>query len=163
MKRPRREVLGVLTAAVGSALLPGSFAMAGQAPGPKTAKETVSGIGGFFFRAHDPKGLALWYQDHLGIFVTPQKADDPVWQQQAGPTSFTTFSEKTNYFDPAKQWMLNFRVNDLDKLVGQLTAAGLTVKVDPTVYPYGRFAHLQDPEGNPIELWQPIKASPSNV
>jgi glyoxylase I family protein len=80
MKRPRREVLGVLTAAVGSALLPGSFAMAGQAPAPKTAKETVSGIGGFFFRAHDPKGLALWYQDHLGIFVTPQKPDDPVWQ-----------------------------------------------------------------------------------
>jgi glyoxylase I family protein len=81
----------------------------------------------------------------------------------AGPTSFTTFSEKTNYFDPAKQWMLNFRVNDLDKLVGQLTAAGLTVKVDPTVYPYGRFAHLQDPEGNPIELWQPIKASTSTI
>jgi glyoxylase I family protein len=158
MKTERREVLGVLAAAVGSALLPGPFALAEPASAVSASKkETVSGIGGFFFRARDPKVLAQWYQDHLGIFVTPQKAEDPVWQQQAGPTSFTPFPEKTSYFDAAKQWMLNFRVNDLDKLVSQLTAAGIAVKVDPTAYPYGRFAHLQDLEGNPIELWQPAR------
>jgi predicted enzyme related to lactoylglutathione lyase len=160
VKRQRREVLGVLTAAVGSALLPDSFAAAQQQPVAKDAvKETVSGIGGFFFRAHDPKTLAQWYQDNLGISITPQRINDPVWQQQAGQTVFTPFPEKTSYFgDPAKQWMINFRVNDLDKVTSQLQAAGIAVKVDPTVYPNGRFAHLHDPEGNPIELWQP-KAS----
>ena len=157
MKTRRREALGMLTAAAGAALLPGSFALAEQTTSAQgSIKETVSGIGGFFFRARDPKVLAQWYQDHLGIFVTPQKAEDPVWQQAAGPTSFTLFPEKTGYFgDPTKQWMLNFRVANLDRLAEQLRAAGIAVKVDATAYAYGRFAHLQDPEGNPIELWQP--------
>ena len=154
----RREVLGVLTAAVGSALLPGYLAAAEQ---PLAADdlptERVTGIGGVFFRAHDPKALAQWYQDHLGVFVTPQSAGDPVWNQQAGPTAFTPFPEKTGYFgDATKQWMINFRVADLDKMAGQLEAAGIAVKVDPTTYPNGRFARIHDPEGNPIELWQPL-------
>ena len=161
MKMQRRQVLGVLTAAAGSAFLPGPFGAAEQAPAANPlAKETVTGIGGLFFRAHDPKMLAQWYQDHLGIFVTPRSATDPVWNQQAGPTSFTPFSEKTTYFgDETKQWMINFRVNDLDKMAAQLEAAGIAVKVDPTAYPYGRFARLHDPEGNPIELWQPLRAA----
>jgi glyoxylase I family protein len=162
LKMLRREVLGVLTAVAGAALLPEAFAAAEQtsdAPG-SLPKERVSGIGGFFFRAHDPKALAQWYQDHLGVFVTPQKKDDPVWSQQAGPTSFTPFPEKTKYFnDETKQWMINFRVADLDRMAAQLEAAGSTVKVDPVAYPYGRFAHTHDPEGNPIELWQPLSAA----
>ena len=160
MKRQRRDVLGALTAAVGSALLPGSFVVAEQGPDANpSAKETVAGIGGFFFRARDPKVLAHWYQDHLGISVTPQRIDDPVWQQQAGQTVFAPFPEKTSYFgDSTKQWMINFRVSDLDKLARQLEAAGIPVKVDPMTYPNGRFARIHDPEGNPIELWQP-KAS----
>lgn len=161
MNKQRRELLTALTAAAGSALLPGSFTAAEQTPAANPpAKETVTGIGGFFFRAHDPKTLAQWYQDHLGVFVIPQSKDDPVWTQQAGPTAFAPFPETTKYFgDPAKQWMLNFRVNDLDKMAAQLEAAGITVKVDPTTYPNGRFAHIHDPEGNPIELWQPMKAA----
>jgi len=157
MKMQRREVLGVLTAAAGSALLPKSFAAPQSTPTANPLpKERVTGVGGIFFRAHDPKSLAQWYQDHLGVFVTPQSANDPVWNQQAGPTSFTPFSEKTNYFgDATKQWMINFRVSDLDKMAAQLEAAGIAVKVDPTTYPYGRFARIHDPEGNPIELWQP--------
>ncbi|WP_158945684.1 VOC family protein [Granulicella sp. S190] len=162
MKMQRREVLGVLTAAAGAALLPGSgsFAIAEPTPAANSLpKERVTGIGGFFFRAHDPNALAQWYQDHLGVFVTPQSKDDPVWNQQAGPTSFTPFSEKSSYFgDVTKQWMINFRVADLDKMTGQLEAAGIAVKVDPTTYPYGRFARIHDPEGNPIELWQPPNA-----
>jgi len=150
----RREVLGVLTAAAGSALLPGSFAAAEQTPAANhLPKERVTGIGGVFFRARDPKALAQWYQNHLGI------SNDPAWQQQAGPTAFSAFPEKTNYFgDATKQWMINFRVGDLDKMTGQLEAAGIAVKVDPTTYPYGRFARIHDPEGNPIELWQPENA-----
>jgi catechol 2,3-dioxygenase-like lactoylglutathione lyase family enzyme len=120
-----------------------------------TAKEKVAGIGGFFFRAQDPAGLERWYLENLGISA-PTGADSTVWQQEAGPTSFTPFPEKTGYFgDLQKVWMLNFRVHDLDKMVAQLRAAGIEVKVDPKTYSYGRFARLHDPEGNPIELWQP--------
>ena len=159
MKIERRHVLGVLTAAAGSALLPESLAAAaGQAPGQNAAsKEKVTGIGGIFFRARDPKALGQWYQEHLGITVIPQGPNDKPWAQEAGPTAFAPFSEKTTYFDPAKQWMLNFRVADLDKMVKQLESAGIAVKVDPTTYPNGRFARTQDPEGNPIELWQPTR------
>jgi predicted enzyme related to lactoylglutathione lyase len=160
----RRALLGVLTAATGSALLPGSLAAAREQEPAQTRaakqlpKETVTGIGGVFFRARDPKALAQWYQDHLGVFVTPQSSTDPVWNQQAGPTAFSPFPEKTNYFgDSTKQWMINFRVPDLDKMSRQLEAAGIAVKVDPTTYPNGRFARIHDPEGNPIELWQPMK------
>ena len=160
MKMQRRELIGVLTVAAGSALLPGSFAaVEPTATANPLPKERVTGIGGIFFRAHDPKTLAQWYQDHLGVFVTPQSDKDPVWQQQAGSTSFTPFPEKTNYFgDATKQWMINFRVGDLDKMASQLEAAGIAVKVDPTKYPYGRFARIHDPEGDPIELWQPVNA-----
>ena len=75
-------------------------------------------------------------------------------------TSFTPFSQKSSYFGEAtKQWMLNFRVRDLEKMASQLEAAGTAVKIDPKPYPYGRFARLHDPEGNPIELWQPKNAA----
>jgi predicted enzyme related to lactoylglutathione lyase len=164
VNKRRRELLTALTAAAGSALLPGSFAVAEQMPAagiPEkgSAKETVAGIGGFFFRARDPKALGQWYQDHLGITVIPKSANDSVWKQQAGPTAFSPFPEKTGYFgDATKQWMINFRVGDLDKMTAQLEAAGIPVKVDPTTYPNGRFARIHDPEGNPIELWQPTNA-----
>ncbi len=118
--------------------------------------EKVAGIGGLFFRAHDPKALANWYLQHLGIDLTPTGEGGTVWQQEAGPTAFTPFPETTKYFgDPNKVWMINFRVHDMDKMVAQLRAAGIEVK-DPESYPgIGRFTRLHDPEGNPIELWQP--------
>lgn len=118
--------------------------------------EKVTGIGGLFFRAHDPKGLALWYEEHLGVSILPKSYGDPGWQQEAGPTAFAPFAEKTKYFgDDSKVWMVNFRVRDLDKMAAQLRAAGIAVKIDPETYPNGRFARVHDPEGNPIELWQP--------
>jgi glyoxylase I family protein len=121
-----------------------------------TKMEKVAGIGGLFFRAHDPKALGNWYLQHLGISLTPTSEGGTVWQQEAGPTAFSPFPEKTGYFgDPSKVWMVNFRVHDLDKMVAQLRTAGIDVK-DPESYPnIGRFARLHDPEGNPIELWQP--------
>jgi glyoxylase I family protein len=125
--------------------------------------EKVTGIGGFFFRAKDPKALALWYQQHLGILTIPTSDGETAWQQEAGSTAFTAFPETSKYFgDPQKVWMLNFRVRDLDKMAAQLQAAGIEVKVDPQSYPYGRFARLHDPEGNPIELWQPAKPDASH-
>jgi len=78
------------------------------------------------------------------------------WRQEAGPTAFSPFPEATDYFGDSKQmWMVNFRVRDLDAMVAQLQAAGIGIDVDPQPYPNGRFARLLDPEGNPIELWQP--------
>ena len=126
--------------------------------------EKVTGIGGFFFRGREPKALAEWYRDHLGVDVVPENYDDPPWQQQAGTTAFAPFPEDTKYFgDPARhpvkhpvqQWMINFRVANLDAIVAQLRSAGISVEIDPEHYPNGRFARLHDPEGNPIELWQP--------
>jgi glyoxylase I family protein len=119
--------------------------------------EKVTGIGGLFFRAHDPKALASWYQQHLGVSLTPSSESEHAWEQEAGPTAFTPFPETTKYFgDTNKAWMVNFRVRDLDKMTAQLRTAGIEIKVDPESYPgVGRFARLHDPEGNPIELWQP--------
>jgi glyoxylase I family protein len=115
--------------------------------------ERVLGIGGLFFRSRDPKKLAQWYQLNLGI-------DHRVWQQAAGPTALTPFAMDTDYFGSKQQaWMVNFRVRSLDAMVAQLQKSNIEVKVDPEKYPYGRFARLHDPEGNPIELWEPAGAA----
>jgi glyoxylase I family protein len=119
--------------------------------------EKVNGIGGLFFRAKDPAALAKWYRDHLGVSPVPSSSGEQPWQQEAGPTAFAPFKNDTDYFgDGNKAWMVNFRVADLDAMVVQLRAAEIEVKVDPESYPdYGRFARLYDPEGNPVELWEP--------
>jgi glyoxylase I family protein len=117
--------------------------------------EKMSGIGSLFFRAKDPKALAQWYRDYLGIAVVPSNYEEPPWQQAAGPTVFAPFLEDTKYFGhPGKQWMINFRVHDLEAMVAQLRAAKVPVEIDAEKYHNGRFARLHDPEGNPIELWQ---------
>lgn len=171
----RRRLLQMLSFTVGSGIISRQRLFATrvqnpaqpQNPGPvskATTKdesggngmEKVAGIGGLFFRAHDPGALGNWYLQHLGIALTPTSEGAKVWEQEAGPTVFSPFPEKTGYFgDPNKVWMINFRVHDLDKMVAQLRTAGIEVKVDPQAYPHGRFARLHDPEGNPIELWQP--------
>lgn len=118
--------------------------------------EKVTGIGGFFFRSRDPSALALWYQQHLGVNVVPTNYDEQPWQQEQGPTAFAPFPEETTYFgNPKQSWMINFRVLNLDAMMAQLRAAGIAVEINPDEYPNGRFARLNDPEGNPIELWEP--------
>jgi len=118
--------------------------------------EKVSGIGGVFFKAKDPAALRQWYEQLLGVTRTPTDYEQRPWEQAAGPTVFEPFSEDTEYFGrPAQAWMLNFRVRNLDAMVAQLRAAGAEVKVDPESYPNGRFARTHDPEGNPVELWEP--------
>jgi len=119
-------------------------------------QHVVTGIGGIFFRAKEPETLAQWYKDHLGINRVPPDYDQPSLSQQAGPTVFAPFARDTDYFGKVdQQWMINFRVQNLDEMVKQLQAAGIKVIVDPENYPNGRFARLHDPEGNPIELWEP--------
>jgi catechol 2,3-dioxygenase-like lactoylglutathione lyase family enzyme len=116
----------------------------------------VTGLGGVFFRARDPDGLAAWYRDHFGIDPVPSSYEAPCWQQQAGPTVFAPFRADTDYFGrPEQAFMVNLRVRNLDALATRLRTAGIEVRVDPEAYPNGRFARVHDPEGNPIELWQP--------
>jgi predicted enzyme related to lactoylglutathione lyase len=90
------------------------------------------------------------------VSLTPSNDEDLPWWQEAGPTAFSPFAETSEYFGNFKQvWMVNFRVRDLDAMAAQLRGAGIGIDVDPQHYPNGRFARLHDPEGNPIELWQP--------
>jgi predicted enzyme related to lactoylglutathione lyase len=118
--------------------------------------EKVTGIGGLFIRARDPEALARWYHQYLGVTPVPSSYEDPTWEQEAGPSSIAPFPESTKYFgDTGKMWMVNFRVRNLDAMVAQLRAAGITVEVDAEHYPKGRFGRVYDPEGNPVELWQP--------
>lgn len=114
----------------------------------------VTGIGGFFFRSDDPEGLAEWYLTHLGVGAPPGVF---IWNQQAGPTVFAPFKADSDYFAADKRWMLNLRVDDLDGLISSLNAAGIDVltKAEWDAPEVGRFARIHDPEGNPIELWEP--------
>lgn len=118
--------------------------------------EKVNGIGGVFFRAADPEALSRWYEEHLGVSPVPSGYDQLPCVQQAGPTVFAPFPRDTDYFGAGERGcMINFRVNDLTKMVAQLQGAGTEVIVDEKEYPNGHFARLHDPEGNPIELWEP--------
>lgn len=123
--------------------------------------EKVTGIGGLFFRAKDPKTLAAWYEDNLGVSTVPENYDTPAWKTESGTTVFAPFEENTDFFgDRGQQWMVNFRVRDLDAMTKQLRDNGTKVDVDPETYPNGRFAQLSDPEGNPIQLWEPGGCDP---
>ncbi len=124
---------------------------------PAAERQKVLGFGGFFFRAEDPAALAEWYREHLGIDRVPTSYDVEPWVQEEGPTVFSPFPRATEAMGvEGKEFVLNFRVADLDAMAAQLRAAGIEVEVDPTTYPNGRFAGLEDPEGNPIQLWQPM-------
>lgn len=119
--------------------------------------ERVLGIGGFFFAARDPEALGAWYDRHLGISRPPATYDESSWRQEQGATVFAPAEPEASHL-AGRSWALNFRVADLDAMLEQLTAAGITVQMHDGVYPNGRFADLKDPEGNPIQLWEPAGA-----
>uniref|UniRef100_UPI0035C9CB8B VOC family protein n=1 Tax=uncultured Sphingomonas sp. TaxID=158754 RepID=UPI0035C9CB8B len=117
----------------------------------------VLGIGGLFFRSSEPDALSGWYREHLGVGAEP---GEWTWAAQGGPVVFAPFKADTDYFPADKRYMLNLRVSDLDGLLASLGAAGIDVITkdewnDPSV---GRFARIHDPEGNPVELWEPPAA-----
>ena len=125
-------------------------------------KPRVAGIGGIFFKVKDPKALARWYRDRLGIHIEGSMAAYE-WRggrnaRQKGHTIWALFPAKTTYFGKnGASFMINYRVKDLDAVLAALRREG--AKVDPKVedVEYGRFAWVTDPEGNRIELWQPPK------
>jgi glyoxylase I family protein len=114
---------------------------------------SVVGIGGVFFRAKDPGALQAWYAEHLGVtldYASP-------WVQESGPTLFMAFGKDTDHFPADKAWMINFRVTDLDALIASLRGAGVEVTTNPEwdTPETGKFARIYDPEGTPVELWEP--------
>jgi predicted enzyme related to lactoylglutathione lyase len=122
-------------------------------------KQAVLGIGGVFFKAKDPKALAAWYAEHLGVPVAAGETYAPFSEEHA-ETVWATFPQDAKYFAPSESsLMINYRVADLDAMLAQLRAAGVTVedKVEESVF--GRFGWAMDPEGNRFELWQPPKAA----
>ena len=121
----------------------------------------VTGIGGVFLKARDPKALAAWYAEHLGLTLTDFGAVVFAWTDEVpagtGMTTWSTFPEDTEYLGPgAQRSMINYRVDDLEGLLAELHAAGVTIDPKRDSYPFGHFAWVDDPEGNRLELWQPL-------
>jgi predicted enzyme related to lactoylglutathione lyase len=114
----------------------------------------ITGLGGAFLRADNPKALYAWYQEHLGLEATNGCFTFPAETQRAS-IAVSFFPRTSNYFPPAQPAMLNFQVDGLDALLDKLAAAGVSVDPKRETYDYGRFGWFTDPEGNRVELWQP--------
>jgi len=122
----------------------------------------VTGLGGIFFKCSDAAAMNDWYAKNLGIPVSEygamfnwRDADDP---EKMGSTIWSTFPADTKYFDPStKDFMINYRVENIEKLVEELKQNGVTIVDEIKTYDYGKFVHILDPEGNAIELWEPTE------
>ena len=108
----------------------------------------VTGIGGIFFKSQNPKGIKEWYGKNLGLLTDEYGSiNNLIWNP---------FSEKTKYFAPSKkEFMINYRVQNLVGLVRKLKENGVTIVDSMEVVEYGKFIHIMDPDGNKIELWEP--------
>jgi predicted enzyme related to lactoylglutathione lyase len=121
----------------------------------------VTGIGGIFFKCKDPNKMKEWYKTHLGLDAGPYGASF-AWRQDEDPTKkgttqWSPFAETTKYFEPStKDFMINYRVENLEALVEQLKNEGVTIVDKIESYDYGKFVHIVDMEGNKIELWEPV-------
>lgn len=125
----------------------------------------VVGMGGYFFRAKDPERLKAWYREHLGVGggcgTDPAGQANPYcWYHEGGPMVFEPFKEESDYFPSEKTAMVNLRVRGLDDLAAKLVASGIEVirKPEWEATEAGSFVRIHDPEGNPIELWEPPAA-----
>jgi len=130
----------------------------------------VTGIGGVFLRARDPKALAAWYARNLGVQLNSHGGATFFWTDEiprsTGMTAWSLFPADTDYFGQGddrgpQQAMVNYRVDNLEALLEQLKAEGVSIDQRREDYEYGRFAWITDPEGNRIELWQPLPLAPS--
>jgi predicted enzyme related to lactoylglutathione lyase len=121
----------------------------------------VTGIGGVFFKCKDPEKMKAWYGKNLGLVTNEygstfefRSTDEP---RRKNYLAWSPFSNKTKYFQPStKEFMINYRVENLEKLVAELKKAGVQILDAIETYDYGKFVHILDPEGNKIELWEPV-------
>jgi len=124
------------------------------------SEKRVTGIGGIFFKCKEPKKIRAWYQQHLGLNVNPYGAVFEWWQgadsTKKGFTQWSPFAETTKYFAPStKDFMINYRVENLTWLVAELRKEGVTITDSIETADYGKFIHIMDIENNKIELWEP--------
>lgn len=128
----------------------------------------ITGIGGVFFKSrHDHKALAQWYSEHLGMRLEEfggaalrwpeDKADDH------GVTAWQIAGKESEWFSPSRsEFMINYRVDRLDEMIDQLKRSGVEILQGPESYENGKFAWILDPDGNKVELWEPMKWDPEN-
>ncbi len=125
------------------------------------ANKKVTGVGGIFFKSKDPEKMKEWYNKNLGLVTNEygslfefRQSDEP---DKKGYLQWTPFSDKTEYFEPSeKEFMINYRVENLEELVQELKKNGVIIVDDIESYEYGKFVHILDPENNKIELWEPV-------
>lgn len=122
-------------------------------------KNRVTGIGGLFFKSKDPKAANEWYKKHLG-FDTNDYGCTFNWKDTDGKdssTQWSPFAKDSNAFEPSKkEFMFNYRVENLKELLDVLKNEGVTIVGEMEVYDYGKFGWIMDNDGNKIELWEPI-------
>jgi predicted enzyme related to lactoylglutathione lyase len=126
----------------------------------KQTTKRVTGIGGIFFKCKDPKMMSEWYKTHLGLDANPYGATFEWYEgadgKKKGQTQWAPFPEKTKYFEPStKDFMINYRVENLEALVEELKKEDVTIVDKIETYDYGKFIHILDAEGNKVELWEP--------
>ena len=127
----------------------------------ETKEKKVTGIGGVFFKCKDPDKMKEWYNENLGLLTNEygslfefRSTDDP---EKKGYLQWSPFSDKTKYFEPSKkEFMINYRVENLTGLLEEFRNNGVEIVGDLEEYEYGKFAWIVDPEGNKIELWEPV-------
>ncbi len=125
------------------------------------SNKKVTGIGGIFFECKEPEKMKDWYKDNLGLNTNEygslfefRNFDNP---EQINHLQWSLFKENSEYFKPSsKGFMINYRVENLEKLVEELKQSGITIVDEIEVFEYGKFVHILDPENNKIELWEPI-------
>ena len=153
---------GVIAAVFLAGFISGRAVQAEWQETPRLPAERVTGIGGIFIKAKDPKALTAWYNDHLGV----PRANGPIpplflWRDREDPkregtTVWAMFSATTKYFAPSTApFMINYRVNNLEGMLTRLRAAGVAVEGKVVEDFNGKFGWVMDPEGNKIELWEP--------
>lgn len=122
-------------------------------------KKRVTGLGGFFFKSEDPEATKKWYGKHLGLPIDDYGCTF-WWKDRRGAdcsTHWSPMKEDTSYFNPSqKQFMVNFRVENLEELLEALREEGVEIIGEIESYDYGKFGWIMDPEGNKIELWEPV-------
>jgi predicted enzyme related to lactoylglutathione lyase len=127
----------------------------------KTKMKKVTGIGGIFFKCKDPKKMTEWYKNNLGLNTNPYGGATFEWYEGAdstkkGQTQWQPFPETTKYFQPStKDYMINYRVENLVALAGELKKNGVTIVDTIVTVDYGKFLHILDVEGNKVQLWEP--------
>lgn len=123
-------------------------------------KGRVNGIGGIFFKSADPVKTKKWYAENLGLKTNEYGSLFEFRESESGGKAYlqwSPFDMDTKYFDPSEQdFMINYRVVNIEALVDQLREVGVTICDEIESYEYGKFVHIMDPEGRKIELWEPV-------